>query len=745
MTLSATPSRPAPGGGRPAGQAGTPVLEIRGLTIAYETEAGRLDAVREVSLTVQPSESYGLVGESGSGKSTLAMGAIRYLAANGHITAGSVRLNGVELLDLPRRELRRVWGVGVGVVYQSPNAALNPSLTIGRQLDEMAKLHLGLGKAAARRRTLEMLEKVAMPDPGSVVLRYPHQLSGGMLQRCVIAMALTTNPGLLIMDEPTTSLDVTTQAVVLDLVADLKREFDSAILYITHDLGVVARICDRVGVMYAGEIVEQGDIRSVYRRPSHPYTLNLLACMPRFDAGRGGRVLNTIPGFVPRLDELPAGCVFAPRCGLSEPVCAEVGPERREVRPGQHSSCRRWASVLRPDEQAETSAASTLEPTLGSVADGPYPENGEALLEVRDLRKCFPAPRTGLPLVGGGKGRTIKAVDGMSLQVDEGRTVGVVGESGSGKTTMARCVIGLVSPTSGTIALRGGLLGRTTRDRPRSVLRRIQMVFQHPDASLNPRRTVGQTIARPLRLLAAAHGGNGSPARPVADQVVELLQAVSLPARYYDRLPSELSGGEKQRVAIARAFAADPELVLLDEPISSLDVSVQGALMNLLLELQCRRESSYLFISHDLAAVQHLSDWIAVVYLGHMMEWGSAAEVLSPPYHPYTEALVSAIPVPDPDAPQQHIRLAGSVPSALDIPSGCRFHTRCPRFIGEVCVREEPPWREASAGHRIYCHHPLSRLAEMQGVAAPADPGGGDQGADAPPASTPARDERGET
>ncbi len=635
---------PAPSGAAPA--APRPVFEIEGLHIDYTTELGVLHAVRDVSLTVHEHESFGLVGESGSGKSTLAMGSIRYLASNGKVTDGSVRLNGVELLGLPAKQLRELWGSRIGVVYQSPLSALNPSIVIGKQLAEVARQHLGMDASAAKARVVEMLTKVAMPDPEAVMKRYPHQLSGGMLQRCVIAMALMTNPSLLIMDEPTTALDVTTQAVVLDLVAELKREFDSAILYITHDLGVITKICDRVGVMYAGEFMEQAGLRELFTRPLHPYTLDLLGCVPRFDPTPEKRSLVTIPGAIPRVDELPPGCIFAPRCEFVRDSCTKERPPLVAGRAG---------------------APLRLPALAGRAAAGRVPARGDRGRARRPAPRrprpaCWSRPRTPQVHFKAPKG-VIRAVDGVDLEVRVGETLGVVGESGSGKTTVARAIIGLTPATGGEITLRGKSLPRTTGKRPRSTLREIQMVFQNPDASLNPTRTVGDAIMRPLTLLAGV--GREEAKRRAQD----LLRSVSLPVSYFDRLPHELSGGEKQRVAIARAFAAEPELILCDEPISSLDVSVQGSLMNLLMQLQVEKQTSYLFISHDLSAVQHLSDAIAVVYLGHVMEIGDAVKVLTPPFHPYTEALLSAVPLPDPDVKQKPIRLGGSVPSAMHVPS----------------------------------------------------------------------------
>ena len=680
-------------GPEPSGEAAAaarPVFEIEGLHIDYTTEFGVLHAVRDVSISVHEHESFGLVGESGSGKSTLAMGSIRYLASNGQVTDGSVRLNGVELLGMPAKQLRELWGSSIGVVYQSPLSALNPSIVIGKQLAEVARQHLGMDASAAKARVIEMLTKVAMPDPEAVMKRYPHQLSGGMLQRCVIAMALMTDPSLLIMDEPTTALDVTTQAVVLDLVADLKREFESAILYITHDLGVITKICDRVGVMYAGEFMEQAGLRELFARPLHPYTLDLLGCVPHFDPTPEKRSLVTIPGAIPRVDELPPGCIFAPRCEFVEEACTTVRPPLAEVAAQHLSACRRWRVVPPPAEYLR-------EATEALRVSGAAAERGGVLVDVKHAEVHFKAPKG-----------VIRAVDGVDLEVRVGETLGVVGESGSGKTTVARAIIGLTPATGGDITLRGKSLPRTTGKRPRSILREIQMVFQNPDASLNPTRTVGDAIMRPITLL-------GGVSRDEAKRrAQDLLLSVSLPVSYFGRLPHELSGGEKQRVAIARAFAAEPELILCDEPISSLDVSVQGSLMNLLMQLQVDKQTSYVFISHDLSAVQHLSDSIAVVYLGHVMEIGDAVQVLTLPFHPYTEALLSAVPLPDPDVKQKPIRLGGSVPSAMHVPTGCRFHPRCPRFLGDLCVNEEPPWREGEGDHRIYCHIPLDELSRLQ-------------------------------
>ncbi|NOY09621.1 MAG: ABC transporter ATP-binding protein [Spirochaetes bacterium] len=672
-----------------------PVLEVEKLTVSYETERGVYQAVRDISFSVKSHESFGLVGESGSGKSTVALAIVRYLASNGKVTGGNVRFHGTDVYSLPISKLRSFWGSKIGMVYQNPQAALNPTITIGKQLAEMGKTHLGMSDREARQKACEILEMVAMPDPESVIDRYPYQLSGGMLQRCVIAMALITKPELLIMDEPTTGLDVTTQAVILDLIADLQKKFDSAILYITHNLAVVANICDRIGVMYAGNLMEQGTTQQVVAGSKHPYTFKLLECVPRFEHGRKKQLLSVIPGSIPRLDEIPRGCVFAPRCILAERTCSIERPPLIEIGQNHYTSCRLWKRVhelkaVKPEAIADR-----------ALEDIPF-------LKVTGVKKYYPARVKGEGIFGKRKRKYIKSVDGVTLWVNKGRTLGIVGESGSGKTTLARVISGLAGATSGDIELDGEKLGKTIPERKQTQLRKIQMVFQNPETSLNPYHTIAETVGRPITLMGKSNK------REIRDRVISLLNAVKLSSHYYSRLPGELSGGEKQRVAIARAFASVPGLIILDEPLSSLDVSVQGSLLNLLIELQLQSATSYIFISHDLAVVQHISDWVVVMYLGHIVEWGDAVKVLKPPFHPYTEALLSAIPVIDSKGVRTRIRLEGSVPSALDIPSGCRFNTRCPRKPGEICRVEEPPWQEGKDDHWIRCHIPMDKLDKLQ-------------------------------
>ena len=527
--MEATIPVPAPPGA--AAKAPRPVFEIEGLHIDYVTELGVLHAVRDVSLTVNEHESFGLVGESGSGKSTLAMGSIRYLASNGRVTDGSVRLNGVELLGLPAKELRQLWGSRIGVVYQSPLSALNPSIVIGKQLAEVARQHLGMDRSAASTRVVEMLTKVAMPDPEAVMKRYPHQLSGGMLQRCVIAMALMTDPSLLIMDEPTTALDVTTQAVVLDLVADLKREFDSAILYITHDLGVITKICDRVGVMYAGQFMEQAALYELFKRPLHPYTLDLLGCVPHFDPTPQKRSLVTIPGAIPRVDQLPPGCIFAPRCKFVEEACTTARPPLVEVAGAHLSACRRWEVVPPPAEYLREATEAVRAAQTETARPG-------LLVEGDDVQVHFKAPKG-----------VIRAVDGMDLEVRIGETLGVVGESGSGKTTVARAIIGLTPSTGGTITLRGKQLPRSTgRASARDAQKRSRWSSRTPTRRSIPTRSVGDAIMRPLALLGGlgrqAGQGEGQGAAAGGEPARELLRA---PAARAERR-REAARGDRARL-----------------------------------------------------------------------------------------------------------------------------------------------------------------------------------------------------
>jgi len=668
------------------------IASIEHLTVSYLRDGNWLDAVRDVTLEVRAGETLGLVGESGSGKSTLALAMVQYLAANGAVRSGRVRFGGRDLLDLSPRELRSIRGREVALIPQDPLAALNPSIRVGEQIAEILRRHSG---DEARAAAVELLARVRIADPERVARRYPHQLSGGMQQRVTIAMGLSTSPRFLLFDEPTTGLDVTTEAAILDLIAELLAAGDRASLYITHDLGVVLRVAERVAVLYAGELVEMGTTDDLLGTPRHPYTRGLLASVPSLGA-RGGS-LPSMDGSIPPLDAIPTGCVFRPRCPWAASVC-ETKPPMTPVDGDRTIRCHRWAEIA------------TARP-LGH--GGPRPaadrraENG-SVLELLDVEMAFPLPRSWIDVVHRRGRPVVRAVDGVSLSIGEGRTLGLVGESGSGKTTLARTILGLEARRAGTIRLGDKTLPTTLQGRKRATLRRLQAVSQNPDQALNPYVSVGAALARPLLTLA------GVRRREARARALDLLERVGLPGAFAARLPEQLSGGEKQRVAIARAIAADPDLVLFDEATSSLDVSVQARILNLLGGLQRSGTGAYLFITHDLAVVSYLSDAIAVLYLGRLMEIGSADEVFSPPYHPYTEALLSAFPALGRAARRPRVRLEGEIPSPIDRPSGCPFHTRCPRILGPICIDREPPWRRGEAGHAVYCHIPLEELGRIQ-------------------------------
>jgi peptide/nickel transport system ATP-binding protein len=678
-------------------------LHVENLTITYGTESGPLDTVRNASISIKPGEIYGLVGESGSGKTTFARAVVRYLPGNGWIKEGSIHLDGIDLRKLTVEQVRKIWGCQVTMVHQSPHTSVNPSMRVGDQIAEMGRVHLGMDKKQAAENALDMLKQVRMTDPERIARRYPHQLSGGQLQRVLIAIALSTSPKLLIMDEPTTALDVTTEAVILDMVRELLPQFNTAVLYITHNLGVVARLCHRVGVIYAGELMEVGPLRRVFKNMLHPYTLGLLGSVPRVDSGKHDILLNTIPGYIPRPDNLPKGCIFAPRCIGAKDACWEKRPTLMSTNGDSihRTACIRWKDMAEDKTEFTNQPGKREFEKREGAAD-------ETVLDVQHMKKFFPLGGVSIKNLLTGNKPVIHAVDDISVRVSKSHTMGIVGESGCGKTTLARCVAGLETSTDGKIILEGKSLPYAVAKRPRALLKRIQMVFQNPDASLNPQHTAGDSVRRPLSLL-----GNMS-RQEQKKRVRELFEEVNLPADYMDRLPHELSGGEKQRVAIARAFATNPTLLICDEPITSLDVSVQASLLNLLAKLQDSEGTAYLFISHDLSAVRHLSDWIAVIYLGRLWEFGSASDVFNPPQHPYTEALFSALPIPDPEVEQKRVRLRGTVPSSVDIPPGCRFHTRCPRMTEGLCDKEEPPWQELGNYHRICCHIPIEELYKLQ-------------------------------
>ncbi len=680
-----------------------PVLKIEELAVSYKVRGGEVDAVQNVTFEICRGETFGVVGESGCGKSTVAWSIVNFLGANGYVKHGSIKFQGQELVGKTGEELRRLRGDQIAMVYQDPMQALNPSMRLGEQMKEVLTVHRGLSEAEAEKRSIAMLGRVYMPDPADVMGRFPHQISGGQQQRVVIAMALLNNPALLIMDEPTTALDVTVEAAVLDLIAELRHDFDTAILYISHNLGVVARVCNRVGVMYAGEMVEKATVEEIYRQPQHPYTQGLMRCVPRLGSDKHESVLYPIRGRVPRPSNRPNGCIYHPRCDYTQDLCIQKRPQLRPLPNGSWVRCHLAEQIdfhdWKPSEEIH------IPQSVQSTA-----ADAEPILEVQNLQKYYPVKGNSLrDVFGMGEKRYVKAVEDVSLQVPKGKTLGVVGESGCGKSTLVKTIIGLEEPTTGKVIFQGFDISNELSERKLELVKELQMVFQNPDSTMNPSYTVGQQIGRPMEHFKTV------PKKQIRDEVLKLLEAMRLGPGYYDRLPRQLSGGEKQRVGIARALASHPNLVLCDEPVSALDVSVQAAILNLLMEIQANLGTTLVFIAHDLSVVRFFSDYVAVMYLGQIMEYGPADAIYSPPYHPYTEALLSAVPIPDPSAAQKNIRLQGSVPSALNPPSGCRFHTRCHRRDlladgGKICAEQTPPWRKWEHGHQIFCHLPAEIL-----------------------------------
>ena len=685
-----------------------PVLKLKDVAVAYKVRGGEIEAVQNVSFEINRGETHGIVGESGCGKSTVAWAVLNFLGANGYVKRGSIKFQGQELVGVTGEELRRLRGDQIAMVYQDPMQALNPSMRLGDQMSEVLTVHRGMEKKEAEKRCIEMLERVYMPDAANVMKRYPHQISGGQQQRVVIAMALLNNPALLIMDEPTTALDVTVEAAVLDLIAELRRDFDTAIMYITHNLGVVARVSTRVGVMYAGEMVERATVEEIYKNPCHPYTQGLIRCVPKLGADKAKSVLYPIRGRVPPPDNRPSGCVYGPRCDYFQKRCREQRPQLRQISDGTVVRCHFSEEI---DASQWTPSEDIMPPSIEvkKIASEP-------ILSVENLKKYYEVQGSSLrDVIGLGEKRYVKAVENATFDIFRGSTLGVVGESGCGKSTLIKTLIGLEDTTSGEAKFLGFDITDDISNRDESLIQELQMVFQNPDSTMNPSYTVGQQIGRPMRRFKT------TPKDQIRGEVIKLLDAMRLGENYYDRLPRQLSGGEKQRVGIARALASHPDLVLCDEPVSALDVSVQAAILNLLLEVQQEFDTTLIFIAHDLSVVRFFSDHVAVMYLGQIMEIGPAEAIYTPPYHPYSEALLSAVPIPDPTVKQKHIRLEGNVPSAINPPSGCRFHTRCPRREllsdgGKVCEMELPPWRDAAEGHRIFCHLPLETLRTFDPV-----------------------------
>src|SRR5690625_4207018 len=656
------------------------VLSIENLHISFRTHAGIVNAVRGVDLTVKQGETLAIVGESGSGKSVTAKSIMGLLPKqNAIIESGQIIYENKDLLQLNSKELNKVRGSDLTMIFQDPMTSLNPTMKVGRQVVEGAIKHRNVSKKEANTLALELFELVGIPNPQERLNQYPHQFSGGMRQRVVIAMALACNPKLLIADETTTALDVTIQAQILDLLKQIQKEIGTSIIFITHDLGVVANIADSVAVMYAGRIVEKGTVEEIFYQPSHPYNFFLLKSMPNMETT--GQ-LYSIPGSPPDMTNPPAGDAFAPRNEFALAIDYEEQPPMFQISE-THAAATWLLHSQAPDVNLSDLQSSSLHSDL-SVKEK---NNNDTLIKIMDLKKHFNLRSN----------QVLKALDGISLEIRKGETLGLVGESGCGKSTAARTIMGLYEPTDGVIIYNNKVITQKTRN---EYSQKMQMVFQDPYASLDPRKKVEDIVAEGIDIHRLV--SNNSERK---EKVEELLEVVGLQKDHAQRYPHEFSGGQRQRIGIARTLAVEPELIIADEPISALDVSIQAQVVNLLMDLQKERDLTFLFIAHDLSMVKYISDRIGVMYLGILVELADADKLTNKPLHPYTQALLSAVPIPDPaqEKRRERIILEGTMPSPLNPPGGCRFRSRCP-IATEKCM-ETPVWREVEENHWVACHY----------------------------------------
>ncbi|WP_054004589.1 dipeptide ABC transporter ATP-binding protein [Cypionkella psychrotolerans] len=679
-----------------------PILEIENLSISFFTRMREIPAVMDFSCSVMAGESMGLVGESGCGKSTVALAVMRDLGKNGRIVGGTIKFKGRDLTHMGDEELRHIRGSEIAMIYQEPMASLNPAMKIGAQLAEVPMIHQGMAKDEAWKLARQIVADVRLPDPDRILQAYPHQLSGGQQQRIVIAMALMSKPALLILDEPTTALDVTVEAGIVDLVKDLGHKYGTSMLFISHNLGLILDVCDRLCVMYSGEAVETGNVIEVFDKMRHPYTQALFRSIPLPGADKNSHPLVAIPGNFPLPHERPKGCNFGPRCDYFQdgrcnaaevPMFPVPGDDRHATR------CIKWTEI-------DWDAPMTLK------ASKPKTPIGKVVLKMEDLKKYYSVSSGGF---GSGTTKVVKANETLSFEAREGETLAIVGESGCGKSTFAKVLMGLETATSGSILLFDENVQSTPiQQRNTDTVSSVQMVFQNPFDTLNPSMNVGRQIIRALEIFKQGKSDEERHAR-----MLELLDLVKLPRAFAERMPRQLSGGQKQRVGIARAFAGGAKVVVADEPVSALDVSVQAAVTDLLMDIQRENKTTLLFISHDLSIVRYLSDRVMVMYLGHVVEMGTTDQVFQPPYHPYTEALLSAVPIADTKVIRKRIVLEGDIPSAMNPPPGCPFQTRCrwkSQVPGGLCDIEMPPMRTLAGGHQIKCHLSDELLASMEPV-----------------------------
>jgi len=675
----------------------TVLLKVENLRTQFATERGLVKAVDGVSYDIHEGEIVGLVGESGCGKSVSQLSLLQLIPSPpGEIVGGKAIFEGRDLLQFEANgpEMRSTRGGKIAMIFQEPMTSLNPAMTVSRQLSEVMQLHLKMDDHAARKRGIELLNLVGIPDAERRVDDYPHQFSGGMRQRVMVAMAVSCNPRLIIADEPTTALDATIQAQLLELMKDIVAHFKTAMVMVTHNLGIVARYAQRINVMYAGRIVESGTVKEIWDNPLHPYTISLLQCVPKL-----GKKLVPIEGLPPHLINMPPTCPFLPRCRFRTENCHKEAWGELEHVEGQHyvgchvvtGQIDSKASV-EPRRRVDTMQPVMVKPVVSKIT----PSQDDIILDVKNLRMYFPVTRGLLRR----KVADVKAVDNVSFKIRKGETFGLVGESGCGKTTVGRCTQRLYRSTGGQILFEGQDIASLSGNKIKTLRRKMAVVFQDPYGSLNPRMNAGNIVGEPLKVHHLVTSN-----REYEEKVEELFLMAGLDPSMTDRFPHEFSGGQRQRIAVARALAGDPSLIICDEPVSALDVSIQAQIINLLQELQEKKEGlTYMFISHDLLAVQYVSTRVAVMYLGRIVEIAGSEELYDNTLHPYSRALLSAIPVPDPhlEEKRERIILEGDVPSPLNPPRGCNFHTRCPIVVSE-CSQEVPLLRDVGSGHQVAC------------------------------------------